>query len=97
MTAITNSPEDISPAVDVKQYATFTSDIDLKAGPDGTDYFACAREILVNEVGSGTLAVKTIHSGTTDRTLTVLAGDRYHGQFTTIDSATNVGRITVFW
>lgn len=90
---------EIEPLDDVKQFSTFTADIDLTAA--ATSPAAAvrghARWLRVETAGAGTLAVKLTGSGGTVRTLTVTDGFELTGKFTEIDVSSDLTLLTVGW
>lgn len=84
---------EVTPATDVQEYTSFASAIDFSADP--------VRLITIVDAGSGTLVIRTIASGSTNRTLTALtAGERIEPtQITQIrpsGDGTNVAKIRVY-
>lgn len=84
---------------DIQQFTSFAATIDLTSAavsPMGP-VRGHAREIYIDSAGSATLAVKLAGSRGNTRTLTVAAGDRLQGKFLSIETTTNVTRLTVTW
>lgn len=90
---------DIGVAIDMIELTTFSSDIDLKSGAVGGGVTPTTppRLIRVIDAGSGTLSVVMAASKGIARALTVAANEEIPGEFSIIKSATNVGRVRVYW
>ena len=93
-----SSPDSTSVPDDLREYSTFTSDIDLTDTTAGSSQGRPARYIKVCDVTAGTtLAVVLTGSNGTTRTMTVAYGEEILGKFTTIKSTTDVTRVRVGW
>lgn len=89
--------DSVSPGVDVKQYTSFASDINLSSTAESAVGRAC-RSIIVNSAGAGTKVLEIVTASGVTRTLTVADGDIYMVQAVTIKgTTTTVGRVTVIW
>lgn len=85
----------VGPYVDVQQFTTFTSDLDLTAQTGFPQ--RPARALRVEDVTGGTTLAIQMTESAADRTLTVAAGDLIEGTIHKIDNTTDVARVTVWW
>jgi hypothetical protein len=90
---------EIEPLDDVQQFTSFATRIDCSsvAVSPVAAVRGHARWLRIESVGSGTLAVKMAGSGGTTRTLTVLNGTEITGKILSIETTTNVARLSVGW
>jgi hypothetical protein len=90
---------EIEPCDDIQQFTSFAAAIDLTSASVSpvAPVRGHARWLRVEDVGSGTLAVKLTGSGGTTRTLTVTAGDEFDGKFVSVETTTTVARLSVGW
>ena len=75
-------------------YSSFSTTIDLTDGSNGPQ--ACARAIQIIGAGSGQLVVKR-QDGTTETVTGLTAGMQIAGACASIETATNVASVIVYW
>jgi hypothetical protein len=80
---------------DMIELTSFGSAIDiLRTHTDGSETLGMD---IITATSGASVVVRTANSGSTNRTLTVVQGDRIEGKFRSIQSVTNVTKIRLYW